>query len=498
MSYLGVDIGQTGCKAVIFDEEGNQLASSYREYNTVVPQEGWAELDSRGVVDNCFTVMKEAQAACPHAPIVGMGISCQGEAFTPVSARGEYLANAMITFDRRAASLTSAWSRDFGIERLYRITGHTAHPMFSIFKLLWLRQNRSEIFRKASKFLCFEDLLHHALGLEPHISWSLAGRTMMFNVLHHDWEEELLGSTGIRQSQLAIPVPSGTIIGSIKPDIARLLGFGQDVRVVTGGHDQPMGALGAGVVSPGTAMYATGTSECITPVFPNPIMSDELFENNICTYDYTIQGMYTTVAFSLTGGNILRWFRDEFGQQEVAEAQGTGNDAYELLLGKIGRYPSSLLVLPYFTPTGTPHFDADVYGAILGFHLGTRREEVLRGLLEGVAFEMRLNLEILYRSGIIIDELRAIGGGAKSPIWVQLKADVLNKPITTVRVTEAACFAAAMLACSALSGEPVPSLVNRWVKTGDVVEPSPENSGVYTGRFEAYRKLYPALKKINW
>jgi len=498
MSYLGIDIGQTGCKAVIFNKDGNQLSSSYREYETLIPGEGWAELDSRKVIDSCFTVMREAQAACPHDPVEGMGISCQGEAFTPVSSDGKYLANAMITFDRRAASITSEWSRSFGMERLYNITGHTAHPMFSIFKLLWLRKYRSELFKRAYKFLCFEDLLHHALGLEPHISWSLAGRTMMFNILKHDWEDELLEACGITRSNLAIPVPSGTMVGKIKKDIAKELGFREEVKVVTGGHDQPMGGLGAGVVTPGTAMYATGTSECITPAFTKPILSNDLFRNNLCTYDYTIKGMYTTVAFSLTGGNILRWFRDEFGQEEIAEGVQFGSDAYEILLGKIGTSPSNLLVLPYFTPTGTPYFDPDVYGAILGLNLGTKRKEVLRGLLEGVAFEMRLNLEILNRSGIKINELRAIGGGAKSQIWIQLKADVLNKPITRVQVTEAACFAAAMLAFSTINSEPLPSLINQWVKTCEVIEPIRENGEVYKKRFDTYLKLYPFLKKIKW
>jgi xylulokinase len=272
--------------------------------------------------------------------------------------------------------------------------------------------------------------------------------------------------------------------------------MGRDVQVVTAGHDQPLGALGAGVVKPGAAMYATGTSECITPAFPEPILSRDLFANNICTYDFILEGMYTTVAFSLTGGNILKWFRDQWGQQEIAESKASGRDAYELLLSKIGRTPSPLLVLPYFTPTGTPYFDHDVYGAVLGLKLSTTREDVLRGLLEGVAFEMRLNLEILDRSGIHIEELRAIGGGAKSPIWTQLKADILNKPITTVVVTEAACFAAAMLACSAVTEEPITSLVEKWVQTGEVIEPIPENAKRYTERFKAYTELYRTFKKL--
>ncbi len=497
MSFMGLDIGQTGCKAIIFDGDGNQLAGSYREYQTHVPRHGWAELDSDEVFKCCQEVMGEAQSRSSEYPVRGLGISCQGEAFTPVGPDGKNLANAMITFDTRAAEITRKWSATFGLERLYRITGHTAHPMFSIFKLLWLRENRRQVFDRTEKFLCFEDLLQYRLGIKPCIAWSLAGRTMMFNIKKHVWDTEILDAVGTSPSRFAEPTPSGRMVGKIPLSIARSFGFADDVQVVSAGHDQPLGALGAGVISPQMAMYATGTSECIAPVFTDPILSEDLFTHNLCTYDYTLEGMYTTVAFSLTGGNILRWFRDVWGEGEMNEAERSGKDAYELLLQKIGKKPTNILVLPYFTPTGTPYFDPDVYGAILGLNLSTKREEVLRGLLEGVAFEMRLNLEILERSSIRIDELRAIGGGAKSRIWMQLKADVLNKPITTVRVTEAACFAAAMLACSALTEEPLPSLVNRWVKTEGVIKPLPENAQTYTERFKNYRKLYPTLKRIK-
>jgi xylulokinase len=496
MSYMGVDIGQTGCRAIIFDEQGRQLAQSYREYPTLVPREGWAELDSDKVKKSCFEVIGEAQSQCPDDPVQGMGISCQGEAFTPIGAGGENLSNAMITFDTRAAAHMKRFSEQFGMERLYKLTGHTAHPMFSLFKLLWFMENRSKEFDAAVKFLCFEDFLQYHLGVEPHISWGLAGRTMLFNIRSHRWDDEVFDAAGLEVSKFARPTASGKIVGVVARSVAEQLGMGRDVRVVTAGHDQPLGALGAGVVKPGRAMYATGTSECITPAFTDPILNKDLFNNNICTYDYILEGMYTTVAFSLTGGNILKWFRDQWGQEEIAESERSGRDTYELLLSKIGKEPSPLLVLPYFTPTGTPYFDHDVYGAVLGLKLSTSREDVLRGLLEGVAFEMRLNLEILDRSGIHIEELRAIGGGAKSPIWTQLKADILNKPITTVVVTEAACFAAAMLACAAVTEETITSLVQRWVQTGEVIEPIKENAKRYTERFGAYTELYPTFKKL--
>jgi xylulokinase len=320
---------------------------------------------------------------------------------------------------------------------------------------------------------------------------------MMFDIRKHRWDEDILSAVGITPDRLARPVPSGTDVGVIPRDTASSLGFIGEVRVLSGGHDQPMGALGAGVIEPGKAMYATGTSEAITPAFPEPILNDDLFTYNICTYDFTIAGMYTTVVFSLTGGNILKWFRDEWGYREQAEAETTGRNVYEVLLDTMDEGPSPVLVLPYFTPSGTPYYDAEVSGALFGLHLSTKRQEVLRGLLEGVAFEMRLNLDIMDRAGIRIDELRAIGGGARSPAWVQLKADVLDTAITRVAVTEAAGYACAMLGCSALTGEPVESIAGKWVRTEGVMTPNPEKAEAYRERFAQYRTLYPALKELN-
>jgi xylulokinase len=497
MSYMGLDIGQTGCKAVAFDENGRQIVSSYREYNTVIPHEGWAELNPMKVRDSCFSVLKEANSHCSHDPVLGLGISSQGEAFTPVDGSGGYLANAMITFDARSTKIADSWSENFGKKKLYELTGHTAHPMFSLFKLLWLRENRKEVFDGTWKYLCFEDLLQHALGIEPHIAWTLAGRTMLFNPFEHRWEEEILSKAGITAEKLATPVPSGELCGSLDSRIAASLGFSKGAKVAAAGHDQPVGALGAGIITPGSAMYAIGTSECLSPSFASPVTGDALFRNNLCTYDHAMHGQYTTTAFSLTGGNILRWFRDQWGILEKQQAELEGKDPYALILEKMGTKPSRLLCLPYFTPTGTPYYDADVSGALLGLRLSTQRAEVLRALLEGVSFEMRLNLSILEASGIHIKELRAIGGGAKSHVWLQLKADVLGKPITTVQVTESVCLGSAMLACSAVTGEPVESLVSRWVHKGTTVQPDSENTVFYGERFELYKKLYPALKRLE-
>jgi len=205
--------------------------------------------------------------------------------------------------------------------------------------------------------------------------------------------------------------------------------------------------------------------------------------------------MYATVAFSLTGGNILKWFRDEFGKIELDQAKKSNCDPYELLLKQLPEEPSRLLVLPYFTPSGTPYFDVEVRGAIIGLDLSTTRAEMMRALLEGVAFEVRLNLDILEQSGNKVNELRIIGGGAKSITHVQLKADVIGKPITILDVTEAGCLGVAMLAKAAHTGQHVSQISKEWIKP--VAQVKPKNSEFYSKKFQSYKKLYPLIKSFT-
>ncbi len=496
MSYLGLDVGTSGCKAVVFDSNGKQLSSAHRGYAILSPEEGQAELDSLLVMDACKEVIREAASGCADDPVRGIGISSQGEAFTAIGPDGEVLANAMVSSDCRAASIARTWSDEFGARRLYEITGHNAAPLFSLFKFVWLRDNMPDVWRRAKSFYCFEDLVQWSLGLDPAISWCLAGRTAMFNLRAHAWDAGILDAVGLDGSKLARPIPSGEVAGTIPRRIAEGLGLREGVIVVAGGHDQPCGALGAGVVSPGRAVYGMGTVDCLTPAFREPVFSEDLLAHGIATYNYTVGDMYTTVAYSLTGGNILTWFKEEWGSEEVREAAARGVNPYELLLEQIGTRPSGLLVLPYWTPSGTPYFDPHVKGAILGLRMTTTRPDVLRALLEGVAFEMKLNLNILDRSGITISELVAIGGGAKSRAFIQLKADVLNRPIARAAVTEAGCMGVAMLAQAAHTGADVRDIAADRVRLTDVIEPDPDNAAFYQQQFADYLKLYPILKSL--
>lgn len=494
--YLGIDIGTSGCKAAVYDADGMQHSMAYREYQVVTTQEGWAELNTGEVIDNCFRVIKESTKQVAPDSIIGMGISSQGEAFTLVDQEGNALCNALVSSDSRAGEYAKNWAEKFGLEKLYQITGHTPHPMFSLFKLLWIQDNWPQIWTGTCKILCFEDLLQYRLGIkDTAMGWPLAGRTMLFDVTNHRWNNEILDAACINEKQLSRPLPSGSVAGFVDQNIAADLGLSQHTFIVAGGHDQPCCGLGAGAILPGIAVYSAGTVDCITPAFNQSVFTKILRESNLCTYDHVVEGMYATVAFSLTGGNVLKWFRDEFGSKEIDLAKQINRDPYELLLKQLPEGPTKLLVLPYFTPTGTPYFDSSAKGAIIGLDLSTKRADILKALLEAVAFEMRLNLEILEKSGYEVNELRVIGGGAKSQVLNQLKADVIGKPISVLNVTEAGCKGVAMLAKAAHTKQPVTEIAAQWTKV--VANMIPDQSHSYDQQFRSYKELYPALKSVS-
>jgi len=497
MSLLGIDLGTTGCKAVVFDEGGKILSSAYREYPLHFPQTGWIELDSNRVMASARDVIREASGKSKKDPVRALAVASQGEAVTPVSADGKFLHNAIVTFDARTAPLVGWWQERLDRQRIFEISGMPLHGMYTASKILWWKQNRPEVFAKAARFLCFQDLLIHRLGLEPAIDLSLAARTMLLDVEKGIWSDELCGVAGIDPKTLAKPMPAGSVIGEIPAKAAKAFGLPPGVVAVTGGHDQPCGALGAGVVEDGVGTYATGTVECITPAFRKRVVDPRLLQNNIACYPHVVPGLFVALTFNFTGGSLLKWYRDTFASDQKEKAKKGGKDVYDLILSEIPKDPTSLYILPHFTATGTPHFDTESKGVIAGLRLSTTRGEIVKAVLEGVTYEMALNASVLGDCGAEIESFRAIGGGAKSAPWMQIKADLLGKPVHAMRVSEAVCLGAAILAGTGTGVYPSAQQASlRLSKIERTYRPDARKSAIYAERSARYRELYPALK--NW
>ena len=497
MSLLGLDIGTTGCKAVAFDEEGSLLARAYREYSLLHPKPGWAELDVNLLWKKIKEVIFDVANKTRSDPIKALSVSTQGEAVVPVTKDGKPLYNFSVSFDKRTEPQCQWWQEEIGKEEIFQITGMPLHPMYTINKIMWLKENRRDIYRKAWKFLCVEDFVIFKLGAFPAINHSLAARTMCFDIREKKWSEKILSLAGVRKELLSEPKPSGCPVGKVNSKIAEELNLKSDVVVVTGGHDQPCGALGAGVVSPGLVMNAIGTSDVLCSAINEPLLNKEMLGNNYCCYPHTCPDIYITISFNLTGGLLLKWYRDTFCFEEKMEAKRAGRDVYDIIVERANPEPVDIYILPHFVGSGTPTLDSKSKGAILGLTIDTTKEDISRAILDSNNYDLRLNMDKLKEAGIPMEEIRTIGGGAKSERWLQLRANVLGKRVCTLKVSEAVSLGAAILAGVGINIFTSPQQgAQQWVKTDRAFEPDVKQHSQYRERYQNYLKIYPALKEL--
>lgn len=498
MSLMGLDIGTTGTKAIVFDSDGKVVSSAYREYHLQSPHPGWLELDPKDVWTKVKSAIREAVGKAKRRPVKAVSISCLGESMTPVNANRRFLGPTIIGFETRNAAQAKQWMAKQDPMEIFKITGHAPSHIYSILKLMWAKKEQPKVFRAAYKYLGWEDLAIYQMGFLPTVDYSLAARTLAFDVTKAAWSERMGKLTGVDVGLFADVAPSGTVVGEIGAKASRETGLPVGCKVVTGGHDQPSGAAGAGIIKSQVAMDATGTVECLTPSFSKPVLNRTMMENNFCCYHHVAPGLYVTLAFNFTGGSLLKWFRDTFAAEEQREARQKGVDVYDLLMAKMSDGPTDLFVVPHFTSTGTPYMDPDPTGAIIGLNLKTKREEIIKAILEGITYEVKLNLKLLRQAGVRVTEIRAIGGGAKSERWLQLKADMFNTPVVRLAVTEAACLGVALSAGVAV-GEyrSLAEAVTRIVKPDRVFSPRPKIARLYDEKLSTYEKLYPALKAVR-
>ncbi len=496
MSLMGVDVGSTGVKAVVFGTNGQVLAQSYREYPEFHPRPGFFELDPQRVWEAFVTVVGEA-ATSSDDPVQSLAISALGEAFVPVAASGEFLYGCMLSYDGRAEQQVKQLAEQLGARRIFSITGMPIHPSFTLPKIMWLRENEPDIHARTYKYMLWPDAILYKLGMPPRLDWSLAGRTMAFDITGHHWSETMLEAANIDPELLTKPIRPGQPIGQLPAQAAQQLGLSTKCVVVAGGHDQTMNALGAGVSTEGLAVDGMGTVECVTTAFDQPVLTEAMFRYNYCCYPHVVRDMYVSGAFNYSSGSLLRWFRDNFAEADRRRAEEQGRDAYEIILENLPANPTGVLVVPYFAGAGTPHMDAQARGAMVGMTLGTDRKSFIKALLEGVCLDLRLNLESLAQAGVEVSRLRATGGGSKSPYWLQLKADITGCEVVTINVVESGCQAGAILG-GVVTGvyDSLEQAVEQLVSEQTVYEPRAQVHESYQHYFELYQQLWPTVREI--
>lgn len=495
MSLLGLDLGTSGCKASVYSESGKLLAQATAEY-PLHTAAGRIELDPNEVWARAAGCIRATNGQVTGDPVRALAVSVLGEAVIPVAADGAVLARSPVSFDGRARRQAESLRTAFGDDQVYSWTGQPIHSMYSIHKIAWWREEEPALFARVWKFLCYGDYVLMKLGLEPAIDFSMAARTQALKLERRTWSSEILEWAGIQAKQLATLVPAGTVVGTIEPTVARDLGFEGDVVAVAGGHDQPCGALGSGALRKGEAMYSLGTTAVLAPTMDKPQFG--LAIDGFPCYPHVVPERWITLAGTPSGGSLLRWFRDEFGDRELLRAQQTGQNVYEVMTAQVRDEPGPLLLLPHFAGTEAPYHDPAARGALFGLTLGTRRADIIQAILEGIAFEIACYAERLRAAGVELTMLRAIGGGARSARWMQINADVLDIPIAVPHVNEATGLGAALLAgWGAGCYDSLEDAARALTVVERTFAPRPQHSDQYAERMAVYRRLYPSVRDLN-
>lgn len=494
MAIAGIDIGTTGCKCSVYTDDGDFICEAYREYNIAKNAQSH-ELDVTIIWEKLKEVLKEI---APEAQSVrAMGVTSFGETTVLLDDRDQPLMPAMLYTDQRGEAECHELIKHFGEERIAQITGVKPHHMFSLSKWMWLAKNRADLYERTKHIFLIGDYIVYLLSGVVQTDYSLASRTMAFDVHALNWSEEILAYAGIDKFLLPHVSPIGTKAGPIKRMIATELGLPEDIMIVSGCHDQIAATVGAGALVSGMAVDGTGTVECITPVFTGIPENEVMYLGSYAVVPHVLPGTYVTYAFSFTGGALLKWYRDELGKMEQLLADESGQSVYDYLNARVSDEPSDLLVLPYFEGAATPYMDSYAKGAIMGLTTQTKSIDIFRALMEGVTFEMKLNMEQLKLAGIHINELRATGGGATSKVWLQMKADILNVPITSLGAAQSGTLGCVMLAGTACGiYDSLESAAVVFVKTVKTYYPRQEYHKAYMKKYQQYVRMYAAMKTI--
>ncbi len=367
--------------------------------------------------------------------------------------------------------------------------------LYSANKILWLKKHQPEIYHKAYKILTFQDYIIYRLCHETVIDYSMASRTLLFDINKKDWSDELLSWSGINREKLACPAPAGSEAGTLEGSLAEKLNLPKSVKIVTGTHDHICNTIGSGVCEAGICSNTVGTTEGLTAVLERSALSSESIENyQISCEPFAVAGLYNTVAWNNTSGVLLKWFVNQMVQEEKPEDIIS---TFAKMNAKMSTEPTDLFVLPHFSGAATPYMDSESRGAVLGLTLDTKREDIYKALMEGANYELAVILDDLQHAGLQLRKIVA-SGGAISPELLQIKADILGVPVYTVKNRQTGTLGGAILG-SVVSGEyaSIKEGVQAMVTENQVYEPDVRRNRIYREKFEIYKQIYPSIAEIS-
>lgn len=498
MKYLiGVDVGTSATKTVLFDEDGAVAASASREYPLYQPENGWAEQRPEDWRDAVLATLKEVteQSGVPAEDIKGIGISGQMHGLVMLDGKGEVIRPSIIWCDQRTGREVEDMLEIMPRERWIEITANPPLTGWTAAKILWVRKHEPENYSRCRHILLPKDYIRYVLTGEFATEVSDASGMQLLDVPGRCWSKEVLKALDIDESMLGKVYESCQVTGTLLEQVAGKTGLTVDVKVVGGAGDNAAAAVGTGIVKDGTAFTTIGTSGVVF-AHTSKVSIDP--KGRVHTCCCAVPGAWHIMGVTQGAGLSLKWFKDQFCQDYVAQAQAGGCDVYDLInkdVAEIGPGSSRLVYLPYLMGERTPHLDPDCRGVFFGLSAIHTRKHLLRAVMEGVSYSLCDCNEILKEMGVEVTQMMACGGGGKSPVWRQMLADLYNCTVKTVEMDEGPALGAAILAGVGCGIYPdVETACSRIIREKSSTEPVKEEAEVYAGYHRIYQNLYRSLK----
>lgn len=496
---LGIDIGTTSLKTAVFDYSGTKLADAVVEYSLLTPSTAWVEAPCGVYMDSIVRCMEKIrEKGVDTRRVTTVGFSVQGETLCLLDEAGEPLRNAIVWMDNRAGEQAEKLREAFGDEKCYEITGQVSfEACWPAAKLLWVKEKEPEIWEKARHILLLEDYVIYLLTGQFVSEGSLLTSTEYWDIRTKKYWPEMLDFIGIREEYLPQIRESGELVGTVLPGMAALLGISPEAKICTGALDQAAGAIGVGNIKPG--IFSENIGAALAICVPTRTLTYDP-NRQMPVHYFAVPDTYMMHTFT-TGGMCLRWFRDGFCREELNIQEAAGIDAYDLMskeADSVAPGSDGLICLPHLQGSMAPDVNLNAKAVFYGATLKHKKAHFIRSIMESLGYIISRNVETIDAMGLEIDQIRTMGGGSKSDVWNQIKADVTGKTLYLTQTSQdTACLGAAILAGVAAGAfESIEAASESLVKIKKVYTPDPEKHAVYKKQYQKYKMIFSALSEV--
>ena len=484
MLYIGVDLGTSAVKLLLMDEKGAILNIVSREYPLYFPHPGWSEQKPEDWYEQTVEGIRELTASCDKSQVAGISFGGQMHGLVILDKEDRVIRPAILWNDGRTAEETDYLNQVIGKEKLSEYTANIAFAGFTAPKILWVKKHEPENFEKIAKIMLPKDYLAYRLSGCFCTDVSDASGMLLFDVKNKCWSEPMMEICGVRRDQLADIYESYEAVGTLRPEAARELGLSEQVKVIAGAGDNAAAAVGTGTVGDGTCNISLGTSGTIFIASKNFGVDSHNALHSFAHAD----GYYHLMGCMLSAASCNKWWMEDILKTEDFAGEQSG-------IRKQGK--NNVYFLPYLMGERSPHNDPNARGTFIGMTMDTTREDMTQAVLEGVTFGLRDSFEVAKSLGIKIERTKICGGGAKSPLWRQMVADIFNLKVDIIESEEGPGYGAAILAAVGCGEyQSVQEAADKLVKVVKAIEPDPETAALYEERYQKFRQIYPTVKGL--